>query len=148
MFSALCQKDVIVNGIKSFSVFSVQCSFKNVFQTEKYLKVLTHKWYRSNLVRFRVRTLGLNATKRWYHTDTSAGSPCPMCGWQTEDEVHFLFVCKSYDDIRQKCMLVSEEILKRMDITSILLSEDEALLRSLAKFISLAWDRRRKKMTL
>ena len=113
-------------------------SFKNIFQTEKYIRIISNKWHRSNLVRFRVRSLGLNATKRWFQTNTLAQTACPMCGSQFEDEIHFLFVCKSYDDIRQKCIIFNDETLERRDITRVLETENETQLKSLAKFIALA----------
>eukprot|EP00745_Piridium_sociabile_P004303 TRINITY_DN1254_c0_g1_i4.p1 TRINITY_DN1254_c0_g1~~TRINITY_DN1254_c0_g1_i4.p1 ORF type:complete len:981 (+),score=112.61 TRINITY_DN1254_c0_g1_i4:2532-5474(+) len=123
-------------------------SFKNVFQTERYIKVVNNKWHRLSLARFRLRALGLNANKRWYSADTSSRSPCPMCGALIEDEIHFLFLCKYYDDMRKSCVVFNENISKERDITSVLSTNDEKILRSLARFIALAWDSRRKKTTI
>mgnify|MGYP006283498633 FL=1 len=64
-------------------------SLKSIFQVEKYIKIVTNKWHRSNLVRFRLRALGLNATRRWFYSNTSAHSTCPMCDAEIEDEMHF-----------------------------------------------------------
>ena len=119
-------------------------SFKNVFQAEKYIKIITNKWHRCSLARFRLRSLGLNATK-WFNTNTPAEAVCPMCNTENEDEMHFLFVCKSYENIRQKCVIFNEDISKRRDIIRVLTTENEVHQKSLAKFIALAWESRQKK---
>ena len=123
-------------------------SFKSIFETEKYITVVNNKWHRLSLARFRLRVLGLNAKKRWYDTDTDAStqSPCPMCGDQTEDEIHFIFDCKSYDDIRNKCLVFDDRFVLERDITQLFLSDNNIKIQSFSRFIALAWTRRTKKM--
>ena len=77
-------------------------SFKSIFQTEKYISIVTNKWHRVNIARFRLRTLGFYANKRWFDDNKNAHVPCPMCDSAPDDEKHFLFKCKSYDDIRKQ----------------------------------------------
>ena len=111
-------------------------SFKSVFQAEKYLKVMTDKWNRLIYTRFRLRTLGLSANKRWFQPGTSTDLPCPMCGYNVENEIHFLFQCKAYDSIRDKCEFFSLDVAKRQDIVFILSSYNEHIIKSVAKFVA------------
>jgi hypothetical protein len=117
-------------------------SFKSIFETEKYIMAVTIKWHRICLARFRLRTLGFNAHKRWFHTDTAAPSPCPMCGFLLEDEMHFMFHCKTYDDIREKCNVFRTNVAKNEDLVGMLKMDDAEQLRSLAKFIAEAYSLR------
>ena len=64
-------------------------SFKDVFQTEKYLSVVTDKWQRTNYARFRLRTLGFNANKNWFQPGTSTVYPCSLCGNNDDNENTF-----------------------------------------------------------
>ena len=66
---------------------------KNIFQAEKYISVVTNKWHQSALARFRTRTLGLYASKKWLSEDTEINTICRLCSQDTEDETHFIFYC-------------------------------------------------------
>eukprot|EP00745_Piridium_sociabile_P044188 TRINITY_DN9210_c0_g1_i1.p1 TRINITY_DN9210_c0_g1~~TRINITY_DN9210_c0_g1_i1.p1 ORF type:complete len:408 (+),score=9.52 TRINITY_DN9210_c0_g1_i1:2081-3304(+) len=120
--------------------------FNSVFEKEKYIIEVTNKWHRISLARFRLRTLGLNAHKQWFQTDPSTCSPCPMCGFLTEDEIHFLFHCKAYAQIREKCVVFKSNSAKNEDIFGVLkMNHQISALQSLAKFIAEALNLRRKK---
>ena len=121
-------------------------SFKHVFQVETFLSVIKDKWHRINMTRFRLRTLGLNANKRWFLTETSTQAPCPMCGSLTENETHFLFHCKAYDVIREKCTFFRSEFGKKNDVIATLVSENENVIRSVAMFIAEAHKIRQEKI--
>lgn len=119
-------------------------SFKSIFQTEKFIMIISNRWHRTNLAKFRLRTLGFNANKRWFETGTVTQSPCPICNSATDDENHFVFQCKSYDFIRKKCILFEKDVVRREDMTMLLRSNDEDIIKSFAKYISEAWDFRKK----
>eukprot|EP00745_Piridium_sociabile_P040569 TRINITY_DN782_c0_g1_i3.p1 TRINITY_DN782_c0_g1~~TRINITY_DN782_c0_g1_i3.p1 ORF type:complete len:396 (+),score=16.17 TRINITY_DN782_c0_g1_i3:171-1358(+) len=53
-------------------------SFKDVFQPERYLSIITNKWHRCVLARFRMRTLGLYVNRRWFDVDVSVNAPCTL----------------------------------------------------------------------
>jgi hypothetical protein len=111
-------------------------SFNSNLQPEKYLSVVTHRWYRSMLARFRTRTLGLNANKNWF-VSGAAENICPACKLNTiEDEFHFLFQCKAYETIRQKCNIFQAPIIRRQNLVDVLTLENEELIRSLARYVA------------
>ena len=119
-------------------------AFKSIFQTEKYLTIIADKWQRLNYTRFRLRTLGFNANKRWFQPGTSTDLPCPLCGYHTDDEKHFLFQCTAYDSIREKNEVFELDITRRQDFVSLLTSSDDSIIRGTAKFIAEAQKIRRK----
>eukprot|EP00745_Piridium_sociabile_P009501 TRINITY_DN16670_c0_g1_i8.p2 TRINITY_DN16670_c0_g1~~TRINITY_DN16670_c0_g1_i8.p2 ORF type:complete len:102 (+),score=6.10 TRINITY_DN16670_c0_g1_i8:760-1065(+) len=88
------------------------------------------------LARFRTRTLGLNANKNWF-VSGAAENICPACKLNTiEDEFHFLFQCKAYETIRQKCNIFQAPIIRRQNLVDVLTLENEELIRSLARYVA------------
>jgi hypothetical protein len=65
-----------------------------------------------------------------------------MCGFLLEDEMHFMFHCKTYDDIREKCNVFRTNVAKNEDLVGMLKMDDAEQLRSLAKFIAEAYSLR------
>ena len=63
---------------------------------------ITTKRFHDTLIRFRLRACGLRSHKVWFLTEASENSSCPVCGYILEDEVHVLFRCSAYVQIRQK----------------------------------------------
>eukprot|EP00745_Piridium_sociabile_P016061 TRINITY_DN23886_c1_g1_i4.p1 TRINITY_DN23886_c1_g1~~TRINITY_DN23886_c1_g1_i4.p1 ORF type:complete len:305 (+),score=12.69 TRINITY_DN23886_c1_g1_i4:54-968(+) len=118
-------------------------SFKNNFEVEQYLMIVTHTWHRCNLSTFRTRTLGLNANRRWF--EVSDNKACFMCAGtdNTENETHFVFDCPAYAEIRRKCKIFSEPIVQRRDLTLILSTTNNEIILSFPKFIAEASDLRK-----
>lgn len=123
-------------------------SFKCAFQAEKYL-CITDRWRRDNFARFRLRTCGLYSNKQWFVIDEQVQNClCPLCTEEPEDEVHFLFKCKCYASLRQKFAIL-ECASSQPDMNTVfrlLASSDLRVMRSLACFIAMALDIRKKKM--
>ena len=120
-------------------------SFKDVFQAERYLNVVTNKWHRDCLINFRMRTLGLNANKHWFLTQ-SINQACPFCQDAQEDEFHVVFCCTEYTEIRKKCTLFNTQFVDRKSLIDVLKSENDESVRSLARFIAEATNHRQKKI--
>ena len=76
-------------------------SFKCAFEAEKYLKCITNKWLRGMFARFRLRACGLISHKQWFSTKQQGDFTCPMCSQEREDEIHFVFHCQAYTDLRK-----------------------------------------------
>ena len=114
--------------------------FKNKFEIEKYLTLLTDFKSRKTLAKFRCsdhkllvetgRHAGLQLTER----------KCQMCSLdEIEDEIHFLCVCPAYEDQRNLLFQIakppagvhSEEIFK-----NIFSNTDITVINALYKFIS------------
>ena len=124
--------------IENDSKYSWFSSFKSILQPEKYLLIVTNKWYRDSLARFRSRTLGLRANKNWFISAGSMNNYCLFCSDKSiaEDENHFLFECKAYDDVRMKSALFKREAARRQDIISLLSTNDNRIIVALAKYIA------------
>ena len=118
-------------------------SFNSNLEPEKYLAILTHRWHRSMLARFRTRTLGLHANITWFASGP-VGNECPACKTRAvEHEVHFLFHCQAYRRIRQACSVLQAPIAESQNVGNILSLKDEDRVRSLAKFITDAFNIRK-----
>ena len=118
-------------------------SFNSNLQPEKYLSVVTHKWHRSMLARFRTRTLGLNSNKAWFESEPTAEA-CTLCKSRAvENETHFIFHCEAYGHIRQKCCIFEAPIAKEQNLVKLLTHTNEKYIISLAKYIAEAAKLRR-----
>ena len=120
-------------------------SFKDVFQPEKYLNVITNKWHRCNLARFRIRTMGLQMNRRWFDVglDNPENALCLLCSEGSEDEIHFLYDCRVYNDLRETSAIFNIHNLQRYNLVNIMTSSDEEVLKALALFISQIFSKRR-----
>ena len=118
-------------------------SFKDLFQPEKYLLLITNKWHRDSMARFRARTMGLTANKRWYMS-TVENEICPICKEQAiENEEHFIFHCNAYSDLRTKSLLFNFEVTRFLNIRCLLTNENEKVIFALGKFIAEAMNIRK-----
>ena len=85
-----------LNGSDRFETYR---SFKLVLQLEQYLSQITISKFRIALTRFRLGINDLKVNARY--SGTLQNTSCPFCGL-LEDEVHFLFYCDTYKNIRGK----------------------------------------------
>ena len=74
--------------------------FKSVHQAEKYLNDIKVKKFRDTLIRPRLGINKLGVNKRFQ--PENATKTCPFCPDVLEDEIHFLFICPVYADVRHK----------------------------------------------
>ena len=81
--------------------FATYRIFKNDFGLELYIDDITIKKFRNSLVRFRLGINELRVNKRFQHNNLVDKS-CPLCEYELEDEIHFLFVCEGYRHFRSK----------------------------------------------
>jgi hypothetical protein len=130
-----------LNDNQRYSWFS---SFKDLFQPEKYLVIITNKWHRGMMARFRTRTLGLFANRRWYEL-TTGDRRCVLCNDESlENEEHFIFNCKTYSDLRARSLLFVCNSGRTSGIKQLLQSTNEQVVLSLAKFIAEAAELRKR----
>ena len=138
--------------LESEDKYSWFYSFKSILQPEKYLLIVTNKWHRDMLARFRTRTLGFRANLRWFDFQGASDNFCLFCPDKPvkEDEVHFLFHCKAYKHIREKCDLfsASDSHGQRLSLIDILTSLDDYIILSLAKYVAEAISVRNKILTV
>ena len=129
-------------------------TFKNNFDTERYLHSYISKSKRSLLVQFRTGVLPLRIETGRFHLirDKQTNKlrklsieerTCLICNsGEIEDEIHFLCNCKAYEHLRNK--LFKTVLLKCCDFLS--LTDDEKLVvivnhfeKDLVEFISNSW---------
>ena len=123
-------------------------SFKCIFQAEKYLMCITNKWLRGMYARFRLRACGLKSHKQWFSTEQQGDFTCPVCGQEREDEIHFIFHCQAYTDLRKNySMLDSHTVQSGINyLRALLASKNETKIIALAKYITEAMKVRRNKV--
>ena len=98
------------------------------------------------LARFRNRTLGFRANEMWFYDQETADSTCILCTENVkEDEYHFIFQCKVYEDNRKKSKLFDLIPLKPYNLLDLLVTNDENIICFLAKYIAESYDIREKK---
>ena len=109
---------------------------------------MTHRWHKYNLTKFQTRTLGLNANRKWF--EISDDKACQMCADRNsiENEVHFVFDCPAYTDIRNGCDLFNKPAAQRKDIKAILSYGNEQDISKFAKYIAEASDFRKKNIVI
>ena len=97
-------------------------------------------------IRFRTRTLGLYSSKLWFTYDRSINSVCPLCSDGPEDEIHFLFLCKEYADLRKFCFIFTKYKLQRYNYHRLLTSENPYVIKAYALFLAKASKVRKEKL--
>ena len=65
---------------------------------------------------------------------------------ETEDEHHFLFRCKGYEEVRRKCIVFQTPVARWQNVHETLTLDKEEQIKSLAKYIAEANQVRKKYM--
>ena len=86
--------------------FKTYRRFKQILQFESYLSYVTVKRYRDAIVRIR---LGLNklTCNKYRHNPNVRERLCLVCQSTEEDQVHFIFACRAYDDFREDLLALN-----------------------------------------
>ena len=121
-------------------------SFKQIFVSEYYFTCVREKYFRNAFIRFRLRVCGLKAHKMWFSTEVSQDTSCPSCSAVYEDEIHFLFKCPMYNDLRDKYLNLTGNSFCWRNVSRVISNKNENKLNSLCKFITFALERRKIKI--
>ena len=89
------------NHLDTSERLSVYNSYKHCFQRERYVDVLWMEVYRNNLAQFRMGVPQINLHGHRFST-TADNTTCPFCANQQETEIHFVFQCPVYNQLRSK----------------------------------------------
>ena len=122
-------------------------TFKNSYAVEKYVLINLNRHERSILSQFRCGILPLRIETGRYIGEKPEERVCKICkNGRTEDEVHFLFNCEQYRNLRNDLL----SVLAQQRDSFLLLSDQEKLKilmndypRQLAKYLSKAFDKRK-----
>ena len=126
--------------LSSSDRFMFYRALKTSFQCEDYLSCISITKFRNAYVRFR---FGCNELKTNYRPrkDYDPDMKCPFCV-ELENESHFVFRCKMYDDIRQKYLRKHLQKVDREDLTKLLNGKDAVIARDVSMFIYYSFQRR------
>ena len=89
------------NHLDTSERLSVYNSYKHCFQREGYVDVLWMEVYRNCLAQFRMGVSQINLHRHRFST-TIDNTTCPFCANQQETEIHFVFQCSVYNQLRSK----------------------------------------------
>ena len=142
-----CYKQNWHSEIESENKYRWFYSFKCIFEPEKYLLLITNKWLRDMLAKFRSRVRGLKNHKQWVVIREEGDLTCPMCGQASEDEGHFLSQCQAYVNSRMKYNIFESATTQfsMKHVSTLLAFKDETEIKTLAKYITEAMSVRKKK---
>eukprot|EP00745_Piridium_sociabile_P043608 TRINITY_DN8944_c0_g1_i10.p1 TRINITY_DN8944_c0_g1~~TRINITY_DN8944_c0_g1_i10.p1 ORF type:complete len:1137 (-),score=123.12 TRINITY_DN8944_c0_g1_i10:208-3198(-) len=127
------------NRLDSSARSSLFGNLKHMFAREQYIDVLYVDVYRNILAQFRMGVSQLNV-HRYRFSPSNENTACPVCLNTPEDEIHFMFVCPLYDQIRQfyKFNATAEENLVSKLVSSLKIESQREIV-NLAKFLVAAF---------
>ena len=128
-------------------------NIKSLLEPEKYLTCVTNTKFKSSLARFRCSSHKLAIeTGRWTNTE-AAERTCILCANHgevfIESEYHFLLVCLTYRELRDKFIPKYYHIHPdNAKFISLLKSDNEKVVTNLAKYVHFASKLREKIITV
>ena len=132
--------------LDSSSRLSLYGKIKQSFAREQYIDVLFVDKYRIIMAQFRTGVSQLNAHRHRF-SPSNENTSCPFCVNTTEDEIHFLFVCPLYTNLRKMYnfeLTTFDSLTERIICTLTTSSRDRIV--SLAKYLLAAFRRRQEFM--
>ena len=118
-------------------------NFKVDLSLEPYLQLQLCRKIICTLTRFRAGVAGILAHSKRYSARSDDEMICPVCKIEIENEIHFMFCCNVYDDLRND--LIPSKYYARPSIfrlNALLRSKNENLMRNVTLFIYKALKRR------
>ena len=116
------------------------CGYKQFFGQESYLNIIDVSKFRSCLARFRNASHSLMIEKSRHYGIPREYRFCVYCECVIENELHFLFLCPLYKDIRDK--FIDQKFLtipNEMSFCNIMSSKNETVIRNLAMYLFYAF---------
>ena len=89
------------NHLDTSEMVLVYNSYTNCFERERYVDVLWMEVYRNSLAQIKMGVLEINLHRHRFSTITD-NTTCPFCANQQETEIHFVFQCPVYNQLRSK----------------------------------------------
>jgi hypothetical protein len=114
-------------------------SFKTLFEKEKYLLCEDDYCFRVALSQTRFGTLPLN-NNIFRYSDRVEDKFCFFCKTKIENEIHLIYECKIYDDLR--CKFLKDSVKKSSHI--LLRLDNDSDIHNLSRFVFHAMRRRNK----
>ena len=143
-----CAKQNWSSKLTDSDRFTIYCSFKSSLEREKYFDVVTSHYIRNMYTKFRLNISDLNCNKYRYQIQFSDLKACHYCPEAQENEMHFLFSCPLYNDLRTKYFSGFDLNYYKSRQLSILNVENITSIVSIAKFVFYAFKLRAAKLEL
>ena len=89
-------------ALEAHDFFQVYSSFNQTVSIKSYLFQVRNINLRKCLARFRIGMSSLKHSYLQYRPQPSNSDSCPFCCDELENEVHFLFVCPKYSELREE----------------------------------------------
>ena len=134
--AALCRSE-------RYSFFKL---FKNSHGIEQYLFDLNKIVFRNPYIQFRFGTSELYVHRYRYNDSTTY--LCPSCTESDEDEIHFLFNCPAYEDIRTKYLHFCIGLSVQEGLLMCFMNYDAEICKSVSSYLYQAFKRRRSVLNL
>ena len=123
-------------------------SYKHCFQRERYVDVLWMEVYRNCLAQFRMGVSQINLHRHRFSTITD-NTTCPFCATQQETEIHFVFQCPVYNQLRSKYLPYIINVRDpRKHLIILMNSSSQEEIINVAKFLVCAFNLRSSKLWL
>ena len=134
------------NRLDTSERLSVYNSCKHCFESERYLDVLWMDVYRNSLAQFIMGVSQINLHRHQFSTRTD-NTTCPFCANQQETEIHFVFQCPVYNQLRGKYLRDIINVWDPRKHFSILMnSSSQETILNVAKFLVCAFNLRSSKL--
>ena len=122
------------------------CLIKDQYQAEAYVNYNLNKRQRSLCAQLRTGTLPLALETGRFSNTPEEGRICLLCKLsEVENEVHFLFYCDLYDDLRvifmQKILDINPNFFDLQDYEKMKFCFERVIF-PLVEFLEKAWERR------
>ena len=88
--------------------------YKRCFERERYVDVLWMEVYRNSLAHFRMGVSQINLHRNRFST-TADNTTCRFCANQQETEIHFVFQCPVYNQLKSKSSKYLPDIINVHD---------------------------------
>ena len=131
------------NHIQTSERFQPYSLFKHNHLMEAYLKVNMNVYVRKSLTKFRFGVSGISVHSLRFRRIDVCELVCPLCKTDKEDEIHFMFLCPAYDDLRGEYIpqkYYRSPCLFRLCI--LMSSSNETTMRNLSLYVHKALNRR------
>ena len=99
-----CNSQSILSELNDHSNLDFYSSVKESFKTESYLSTIRNKDLRRFLTLLRIGELNIMKNNGRKNNVPRELRLCPFCKDELEDELHFMFLCPLYNDLRKKYM--------------------------------------------
>jgi hypothetical protein len=128
--------------MENSSRFELYNCFKSSLEKEKYVNYIHIDNFLRTFARFRIGATEINA-HRFRYSNQSDKKNCPFCPNDVEDEIHIVFHCPMYNNLRHQLIHVNRYTPYRLQLINMFVSNAKEARHRFSKFLFLSIVRRR-----